>query len=236
MTTIPADFPGYQRTILAAIRAVRAEAAAGRLDEAAFPAYTHPNPLINRLFWQRLRAVMGFVARRGPFERALDFGCGSGVMLPFLAGQARSVLGLDVDLLPFEMMRRRLAFPGSVEVRDVARTPLASLPDATFDLITALDVLEHVEDLPGVLGQLVRLLAPGGWLVVSGPTENVCYRIGRWLAGPEYSGSYHRRGIAEIRHGLERLLPVTTVARLYPPVTLFDIFAAAQPAARGGRP
>ena len=146
-------------------------------------------------------------------------------MLPFLCKQSNHVLGLDVDLLAFNQMSRRLNFPANIEVRDIAQTPLASLPAASFNLITALDVLEHVDDLPTTLSDLVRLLKPGGWLVVSGPTENIFYKIGRRLAGPEYSGAYHERGIPEVRAELGKLAQVTTLARLYPPVVLFDIFA-----------
>lgn len=232
MITPPADFPGYKASIRDAIRDVMAEAGTGgRLDEAAFPAYTHRNPLINWLFWQRLRAAMRFIEARGPFRAALDFGCGSGVMLPFLARHAERVVGIDVDLLPFRMMSRRLAFPASVEVHEAAETPLESLPTGAFDLVTALDVLEHVADLPATLGHLVRTLAPGGCLLVSGPTENVFYKLGRRVAGPEYSGAYHERGIGEVRRLLGDMVPVRTVARLYPPVTLFDIFAGTRRAA-----
>lgn len=230
MITPPADFPGYKAAIRGAIRDVLAEAGPGRLDEAAFPAYTHRNRLINWLFWQRLRVAMRFIASQSPCGATLDFGCGSGVMLPFLARHSRSVVGIDVDLLPFTMMSRRLAFPDTVEVREASRSPLESLATGAFDLVMALDVLEHVSDLPATLGHLVRILAPGGCLLVSGPTENVFYKIGRRLAGPEYSGAYHERGIGEVRRLLTRLVPVETVARLYPPVTLFDIFAGIKPA------
>ena len=72
-------------------------------------------------------------------------------------------------------------------------------PAASFDLIIALDVLEHVRDLPETIDQLLRLLRPGRELVVSGPTESMLYQFGRKLAGPEYSGEYHERGVAEIR-------------------------------------
>jgi len=222
----PSDFSSYKTAIRSAIRSALAEAAPGALDEAAFPAYSHRNPLINWLFWQRLRVVMNFVEQRAPFEQVLDFGCGSGVLLPFLAGRAQRVLGLDVDLLAYQVMSKRLNFPASIEVRDANQNPLSSLPAASFNLITALDVLEHVDDLAATLHGLMRLLKPGGWLVVSGPTENIFYKIGRRLAGPEYSGAYHARGIPEVRAQLGRLAPVTTIARLYPPVTLFDIFAA----------
>ena len=222
----PSDFSSYKTTIRSAIRSALAEAKPGTLDEAAFPAYSHPNPFINWLFWQRLRVVMNFVKKHAPFEQVLDFGCGSGVLLPFLAAHSQRVLGLDVDLLAYNVMSKRLNFPNTIEVRDAKQNPLASLPAASFDLITALDVLEHVDDLSSTLRDLMRLLKPGGWLVVSGPTENIFYKIGRKLAGPEYSGAYHERGIPEVRVELGKLAPVTTIARLYPPVTLFDIFAA----------
>jgi SAM-dependent methyltransferase len=216
----------------AAFRTALAESAAGRLDESAFPAYSHPNPLINWLFWQRLRVVMRFIEGRASVPRALDFGCGGGVMLPFLARHAARVLGLDTDLLPFQLMSDRIAFPATAEVRDVTRSPLESLPAASFGLITALDVLEHVGNLTAVIGGLTRLLAPGGCLIVSGPTENFWYRIGRRLAGPEYSGTYHHRGIGEVRLELHRVLPVATVGRIYPLVTLFEVFAGLGPAGR----
>ena len=222
----PSEFSTYKTTIRSAIRAARTEAAPGTLDEAAFPAYSHRNPVINWLFWQRLRVVMNFIEQRAPFANVLDFGCGSGVLLPFLASHSQHILGLDVDLLAYSVMSKRLNFPASIEVRDVNQNPLSSLPAASFDLITALDVLEHVDDLSATLHDLMRLLKTGGWLVVSGPTENIFYKIGRKLAGPEYSGAYHERGIPEVRAQLGRLAPVTTIARLYPPVTLFDIFAA----------
>ena len=62
-------------------------------------------------------------------------------------------------------------------------------------------------------------------VIVSGPSENLFYKIGRKLAGREYTGAYHERGIAEVRRELGKLARVTTIARLYPPVVLFDIFA-----------
>jgi 2-polyprenyl-3-methyl-5-hydroxy-6-metoxy-1,4-benzoquinol methylase len=97
----------------------------------------------------------------------------------------------------------------------------------SFDLINALDVLEHVDDLPRTLSELLNLLKPGGRLVVSGPTENILYQMGRKLAGPEYSGDYHERGIAEIKRELARLAHVRQIATLYWPIPLFEVFVAA---------
>ena len=78
----------------------------------------------------------------------------------------------------------------------------------------------------GTLSDLLALLKPGGRLVVSGPTENILYQIGRKLAGPEYSGEYHERGIAEIKRALNRLAQVKQIATLYWPIPLFEVFVA----------
>jgi 2-polyprenyl-3-methyl-5-hydroxy-6-metoxy-1,4-benzoquinol methylase len=104
--------------------------------------------------------------------------------------------------------------------------PIQSLPRSSFDLIVALDVLEHVDALPTTLAELQALLAPGGHMVISGPSENLFYKIGRVLAGPEYSGDYHERGIAEVRQLVADRMQITSIALLYWPVPLFDIFAA----------
>jgi 2-polyprenyl-3-methyl-5-hydroxy-6-metoxy-1,4-benzoquinol methylase len=93
-------------------------------------------------------------------------------------------------------------------------------------LVIALDVLEHVKDLPRTLSELLALLTPGGQLIVSGPTENILYRIGRKVAGPEYSGTYHERGIAEIKNELAHISRIEPIATLYWPVPLFEIFTA----------
>ena len=85
---------------------------------------------------------------RRPHGRALDFGCGSGVMLPFLSGMCAEVVAADVDLLPLERMKRHI--PLAPQRHGVGCSPaptIAQAAAASFDLIIALDVLEHVKDL-----------------------------------------------------------------------------------------
>ena len=219
------DFQAYKTEFRAVIRKVLAESEQGRLDEAGFPAYSHQNPVTNWLFWQRLRKVMEYIKTDAPYEHILDFGCGSGVMLPYLCGISARVTALDIDLLPFERVSRQRPFPDNLQVHDANKVSLKSLPSTSFDLIIATDVLEHVDDLPGILADMKALLKPGGRVIISGPTENVFYKIGRKLAGPEYSGDYHERGIAEVRELLGQQIQVINIARLYWPIPLFDIFS-----------
>ncbi len=220
------EFNNYKSRYRAAIRQVLAETEKGRLDEAGFPAYSHPNPLINWLFWQRLRTAMEHISKTAPYERILDFGCGSGVMLPFLSQNSKQVTAIDMDLLPLERVKEHIPLAANVEVYDAKNTAITDLPANAFDLIVALDVLEHVHDLPRTLNDLMTRLKPRGQLVISGPTENILYQAGRKLAGPEYSGDYHERGIAEIKRELAKLATLTHIATLYWPVPLFEIFTA----------
>ena len=219
------EFNAYKTEFRAVIRKVLAEAEHGRMDEAGFPAYSHHNPLINWLFWQRLHKVMNYIEQDAPYEHVLDFGCGSGVMLPFLCEISSRVTAMDIDLLPFERVSQQQPFPANLEVHDAREVTLRDLPKESFDIITATDVLEHVDDLPGTLGDMKDLLKPGGHIIISGPTENIFYKIGRALAGPEYSGDYHERGIIEVRNLLGEQMQVIQIATLYWPMPLFDIFA-----------
>ena len=220
------EFNAYKRRYGAAMEQVLSEAEPGRLDDIGFPAYSHANPLIKWLFWKRLHAVMDYLEQGAPYQRALDFGCGSGVMLPFLSRICTQVVAADVDLLPLDRMKSHMSLASSVQEWDLSSTALTSAQAGSFDLIIALDVLEHVKDLPTTLTELLRLLKSGGRLVISGPTENALYRFGRMLAGPEFSGDYHERGVAEIRRTLMRRAEVKQIAVLYWPVPLFEIFAA----------
>ena len=220
------EFRDYKTRYRSAISKVLEEAERGRLDESGFPAYSHPNRLINWLFWQRLHTAMRFIEKQAPYENVLDFGCGSGVMLPFLAQHSDHVTAIDIDLVPLEHIKKHIPLAKNIRVIDANQISLSQLTPKSFELINALDVLEHIENLPRTLSELLRLLKPGGRLIVSGPTESRLYRMGRKLAGPEFSGEYHVRGTAEIKRELARLAPVRQIATLYWPIPLFEMFVA----------
>jgi 2-polyprenyl-3-methyl-5-hydroxy-6-metoxy-1,4-benzoquinol methylase len=219
------EFNTYKTRYRTAIQNVLSETEKGRLDEAAFPAYSHKNPIINWLFWQRLRKVMEHV-ENSQCENILDFGCGSGVMLPFLSSISKRVIAMDVDLLPIQSVQKYIPLANNIQIKDATKINISDLPKNSFDLIIALDVLEHVSDLPKTLSDLFSLLKSNGQLIVSGPTENILYQIGRKIAGPEYSGAYHERGIAEIKNEIRKTAKIQHIATLYQPIPLFEIFSA----------
>lgn len=214
------DFKAYKNKFIQATSRVLAEEHAENLNEAGFPAYSHPNFLINFLFWRRIYHVMRHVEKKGAREQILDFGCGSGVMLPFLAERAEIVHAVDVDLEPLHRLKEHVSFAENVNFSDSH----AGIEKNSLDLIVALDVLEHVDELEEILAELASLLKPGGEIIISGPTENIFYKIGRFLAGSVYSGYYHVRDIYDIRDTARKYFEIENVATLFFPIPLFLIF------------
>ncbi len=198
----------------------------GRDDllEAAFFAYAHRNPLIDFLFWRRLSVAERYVLSKGA-KRVLDFGYGSGVMSYCFAKSGIDVVGVDVDTKPLEEAKKHISFPSNVSF--VSPKQLDNVAyNGSFDCIVALDVLEHIVDLSEFVALAKRVLKKDGYVVVSGPTENILYKIGRTIAGKQFTGTYHVSNIARIRERLAKDLKIEHITTLFPLVPLFELFAA----------
>lgn len=96
-------------------------------------------------------------------RRALDLGCGAGLNLDHLSRYAQPV-GTDFSEEALRFCRRR-----GHQMLCKADAAALPFPDREFDIITALDVLEHLDDDLAALLELKRTLKPGGLLVVSVP-------------------------------------------------------------------
>ena len=113
--------------------------------------------------------------------KALDAPLGPGAMALSLSELGFAVTGVDIDLsqsghLPPSFERIRADLNGRIP-----------LPDSTFDLVTCLEGIEHVENHANLLRELSRLMKPGGILIVS--TPNVCNvedRLNFLLRGSHY--------------------------------------------------
>ena len=198
-----------------------------QLDEAALPAYTHGNALIDYIFWDRIKTAVSFLLteKTGEGIEVLDFGCGTGVLSYILANNKYKITSCDIESIPLQLMQKKITFPANIEFihKDIFETDLI---DKKFDAIIALDVLEHISDLEKYVLAFKKMLKPEGIIIVSGPTENILYKIGRKLAGDRFTGNYHVSNISIIKNKFSKHLKTKTIKRIIWPFVLFEIFAA----------
>jgi SAM-dependent methyltransferase len=125
---------------------------------------------LGRTYWWlagKYRVLQDVLRRAGPPRggraRVLDLGCGPGNMLDIL-GEHGDVFGSDysADALRFCVGR---------DYRRLFRADFHCLPvrDASFDLVTCCDVLEHLSDDRRAMAELLRILKPGGLLLCTVP-------------------------------------------------------------------
>jgi 2-polyprenyl-6-hydroxyphenyl methylase/3-demethylubiquinone-9 3-methyltransferase len=100
--------------------------------------------------------------------RVLDVGCGGGILSEAMARNGARVLGIDLaqavlDVAELHALESRL----QVEYRAVAAEELAAAQPDSFDLVTCMEMLEHVPDPAATLKALAALVKPGGDIVVS---------------------------------------------------------------------
>jgi SAM-dependent methyltransferase len=179
-------------------------------------------------WWYRgRRLIVGSELARLPLGgevRVLDAGCGSGRMLEELVGYGH-VSGIELDPDAAE-------FAASRGFGEVKQGSLEHLPwdDGTFELITCLDVLEHVPDHRGALSELRRVTKPGGWLLLTVPAYQALWSLHD--AANHHYRRYSRRGLRLV--ALEagwRMVRMTSFNSILLPVA-----AAVRLAQRGRHP
>jgi len=144
----------------------------------------------------KYRIIDDAVARRfrplRPAPTVLDLGCGPGNLLDFLAPHGE-VYGSDYS-------SDALQFCAGRGYRRLFRADFHSLPirDESFDLVTCIDVLEHLQDDRRAMGELHRILRPSGTLVVSVPAFQML-----WGDHDTLYGHYRRYTTGEVRAKLE---------------------------------
>lgn len=149
--------------------------------------------------------LWSLLARAGALapRRLLDAGCGTGRNLIEFASLGD---GRGIDPSP-----EAVAFCRARGLRNVEQGTLEALPfpDASFGLVLACDVLEHVEDDGGALRELRRVAEPGGFLLATVPAY-------RWLWSQHDVSHHHIR-----RYTLRRLLAAAAAAGWRPVVSTY---------------
>jgi 2-polyprenyl-6-hydroxyphenyl methylase/3-demethylubiquinone-9 3-methyltransferase len=119
---------------------------------------------------------LGFVAERASLSgaRALDVGCGGGLLSEALSRKGARVTGIDLAPGMIEVARLHAAEEGlEVDYRVAAAEELAASSAQSFDVITCMEMLEHVPQPAQMLATLASLVRPGGSVFVSTLNRNL---------------------------------------------------------------
>ncbi len=95
-------------------------------------------------------------------QRVLDLGCAGGFMAEALAARGALVTGLDPAVAAVAAGSTRSRATGSAVAYLAGTGEQLPLRDGRFDIVVCVDVLEHVQDLGAVIGEIRRVLRPGG--------------------------------------------------------------------------
>ncbi|WP_085811047.1 bifunctional 2-polyprenyl-6-hydroxyphenol methylase/3-demethylubiquinol 3-O-methyltransferase UbiG [Sphingomonas sp. TZW2008] len=138
-------------------------------------------------WWYRARRdiLADYLTREGRLPakaRILEIGCGTGHNLPMLAAFGE-VDAIEIDPAARGIAGQRLGKP----VGDSPLPSLSGVPDAHYDLIAVLDVVEHIEDDVAALAAMRARLAPGGKLLITVPAH-------QWMwSAHDVVNHHHRR-------------------------------------------
>jgi 2-polyprenyl-3-methyl-5-hydroxy-6-metoxy-1,4-benzoquinol methylase len=120
----------------------------------------------------RLRAAFDDWLRPVMREKSiLDIGCGPGMLTAAIAGTDRVALGIDASLVWLVVAKRLVQAQGGCPVLAAALAEALPLRNGAVGAVVALDVIEHVGDLPGVLREIDRVTAGGGVVLLSTPNR-----------------------------------------------------------------
>lgn len=107
-------------------------------------------------------------------QRALDVGCGGGILAEAMARRASDVTGIDLATRPLGVARLHALEAGveNIEYREIAAEALAAEAPGRFDVVTCMEMLEHVPDPASVVRACAQLVKPGGWVFFSTLNRN----------------------------------------------------------------
>lgn len=154
--------------------------------------------------------------------RIFDFGCGSGCLVGELQKRGYDAHGLD-----FEKKAVDYGIDSGVKNLTVGSGDKIDYPDVSFDLVTSLDVLEHLEDERPVVAELARVLKPGGKMII---TTSAYQWL--WSVHDEISHHFRRYTVRSLSNIFEDFSELKMVRKTYYNTLLFPAIAAVRVSSR----
>jgi 2-polyprenyl-6-hydroxyphenyl methylase / 3-demethylubiquinone-9 3-methyltransferase len=106
-------------------------------------------------------------------KTVLDVGCGGGILSESMAGLNANVSGIDLSDKALQVAKLHLLESGrQANYRKIAVEDLAAEQPAHYDVVTCLEMLEHVPDPQSVIAACAKLVKPGGWVFFSTLNRN----------------------------------------------------------------
>ncbi|WP_373862983.1 bifunctional 2-polyprenyl-6-hydroxyphenol methylase/3-demethylubiquinol 3-O-methyltransferase UbiG [Azohydromonas lata] len=144
-------------------------------------------------------------------KQLLDVGCGGGILSEAMAQRgAAQVLGIDLAVKPLKVAQLHALESGvhNVDYREIAVEALAAERPASFDVVTCMEMLEHVPAPESVVRACTTLVKPGGWVFFSTLNRNAkAFLLA--IVGAEYVLKLLPRGT----HEYEKFIRPSELAR-----------------------
>jgi len=106
-------------------------------------------------------------------KRIVDVGCGGGILAEAMAAKGATVTGIDLADKPLKVaMLHRMETASAVDYRLVSAEDLAGESPGAFDMVTCMEMLEHVPDPPSIVSACAKLVKPGGLVFFSTINRN----------------------------------------------------------------
>ena len=131
-------------------------------------------------------------------KRVVDIGCGGGILADSMARKGAEVLGIDLATKALRVAQLHALEVGTqnVEYREISAEALAAEQPASFDVVTCMEMLEHVPDPASIVRACSALVKPGGWVFFSTIHRNAkAFMLA--IVGAEYMLNMLPRGTHE---------------------------------------
>jgi 2-polyprenyl-6-hydroxyphenyl methylase / 3-demethylubiquinone-9 3-methyltransferase len=133
-----------------------------------------------------------------PGKQVLDVGCGGGILADSMARKGAEVLGIDLatKALKVAQLHALEAQTPKLNYQEISAEALAQVQPESFDVVTCMEMLEHVPDPASVVKACSALVKPGGWVFFSTINRNLKSFLFA-IAGAEYVLNLIPRGTHE---------------------------------------